>query len=61
MLTAEDLLKKKAKESEPKRNTESLIKRLRAELKRLKTKKYLIMNITSRAVFPEVIFWMQKA
>ena len=39
MLTAEDLLKKKAKESEPKRNTESLIKRLRAELKRLETKK----------------------
>ena len=39
MLTAEDLLKKKAKESEPKRNTESLIKRLRAELKRLKTNK----------------------
>lgn len=39
MLTAEDLLKQKAKESEPKRNTESLIKRLRAELKRLETKK----------------------
>lgn len=33
MLTAEDLLKQKAKESESKRNTESLIKRLRAELK----------------------------
>ena len=39
MLTAEDLLKQKAKESESKRNTESLIKRLRAELKRLETKK----------------------
>lgn len=39
MLTAEDLLKQKAKESEPKRNTESLIKRLRAELKRLEINK----------------------
>ena len=39
MLTAEDLLKQKAKESESKRNTESLIKRLRAELKRLEINK----------------------
>ena len=39
MLTAEDLLKQKAKESESKRNTESLIKSLRAELKRLEINK----------------------
>ena len=39
MLTADELLKQKAKESEPKRNTESLIKRLRAELKRLEINK----------------------
>ncbi|MDE7432644.1 MAG: hypothetical protein K2N34_12130 [Lachnospiraceae bacterium] len=39
MLMAEDLLKQKSKEHEPKRSTDSLVKRLRAELKRLETKK----------------------
>lgn len=39
MLTAEDLLRQKSKNLEPKRNTDSLIKKLKAEQKRLETKK----------------------
>lgn len=39
MLTAEDLLRQKAKKLKPQRNTDSLIRKLKAEQKRLETKK----------------------